>query len=796
MFGLGKNNRNQGPGGPPQPQRGPQPGGGHPGYKAPANQLRSQRGAPGYSPPPKVLTIANSPNAAIALANQLAVNPSDFEDNQYVIVDNTFIFTTAVERSVAPGTVGASGLQRRWAAWSLNQPISFQVFDIFQGNSKNPYLSTVNVEIRFKNKNRAVNTKFDQDILGKQFNFNFGNQILVPTELLAFEFQGIVFEITVKSVQMADLSLANAGALLSDIHSRGILIEQTTVNFFPGADGLVKLKASNTKMRSDGIIKPDFKFEDMGIGGLDEEFSAIFRRAFASRTFPPGIIEKLGVHHVKGILLHGPPGTGKTLIARQIGKMLNAREPKIVNGPEILSKYVGSSEENIRNLFKDAEAEYKAKGEESGLHIIIFDELDSVFKQRGSRGDGTGVGDNVVNQLLAKMDGVDQLNNILVIGMTNRRDLIDDALLRPGRFEMQIEISLPDEHGRFQILEIQTKKMRESNMVEKDVDLKELATLTKNFSGAEIEGLVRSATSFSINRHIKVGQTIAIDNVEKLKVIREDFMHGLTEVIPAFGVKEEELEQCAEGGIIHFSPHVDEILSSGRKYIQTVQQREKVHLTTILMHGPAGSGKTALAAKIALESKFPFIRLISPIATASFSESQKIAFIDNTFRDAYKSPLNVLVIDDIESMIDWSPVGPRYSNNIFQTLKAYLKAKPPNGRRLVIIATTSQLSVLRQLSFDTCFDSKIPIPNVTTFRDLANVLKEADFLGDEERARIIYRLQQYTSEHREQNSMEMNVGIKTILHNIEVAEIEEDIQGKEDDIVERMTQAIADGSYI
>ena len=151
------------------------------------------------------------------------------------------------------------------------------------------------------------------------------------------------------------------------------------------------------------ILAPNFKFEDMGIGGLDTEFNEIFRRAFASRVFPPGLVEKLGIQHVKGIILHGPPGTGKTLIARQIGKMLNAREPKVVNGPEVLSKYVGASEENIRKLFADAEKEYKEKGDESGLHIIIFDELDAIFKQRGSTNNGTGVGDTVVNQLLSKV---------------------------------------------------------------------------------------------------------------------------------------------------------------------------------------------------------------------------------------------------------------------------------------------------------------------------------------------------------------------------------------------------------
>lgn len=110
---------------------------------------------------------------------------------------------------------------------------------------------------------------------------------------------------------------------------------------------------------------------------------------------------------MRGILLYGPPGTGKTLMARQIGKMLNAKEPKIVNGPEILNKYVGASEENIRKLFAEAESEYKARGDNSDLHIIIFDEIDAICKQRGSKNDGTGVGDSIVNQLLSKMDGVD-----------------------------------------------------------------------------------------------------------------------------------------------------------------------------------------------------------------------------------------------------------------------------------------------------------------------------------------------------------------------------------------------------
>lgn len=165
--------------------------------------------------------------------------------------------------------------------------------------------------------------------------------------------------------------------------------------------------------------------------------------------------------------------------------------------------------------------QYKDKGDESGLHIIIFDELDAVFKQRGSTSGGTGVGDSVVNQLLSKvfysplchaslsnicyqMDGVEQLNNILIIGMTNRLDMIDEALLRPGRLEVHMEISLPDENGRLQILNIHTMKMRKNGVMDRDVNLNELAVNTKNFSGAEIGGLIKSATSFAFNRHVKV----------------------------------------------------------------------------------------------------------------------------------------------------------------------------------------------------------------------------------------------------------------------------------------------------
>ncbi|CAM6108961.1 unnamed protein product [Calypogeia fissa] len=271
----------------------------------------------------------------------------------------------------------------------------------------------------------------------------------------------------------------------------------------PGGEG-----GSNQNQRQTGLLRgrnvfktKEFGFQKLGIGGLDDEFEDIFRRAFVSRLFPQDVINNLGIKHVKGMLLWGPPGTGKTLIARQIGKMLNGKKSKIVNGPEILGRWLGQSEQNVRNLFQDAEADQKFLGDESELHVIIFDEIDAICRARGvgMPDAGSRVYDSIVNQLLTKLDGVESLNNILVIGMTNRKDLLDEALLRPGRLEVHIEIGLPDEKGRGQILQIHSSKMKQSSFLSDDVNLVHLAARTRNFSGAELEGLVRSAASFALH---------------------------------------------------------------------------------------------------------------------------------------------------------------------------------------------------------------------------------------------------------------------------------------------------------
>lgn len=604
----------------------------------------------------------------------------------------------------------------------------------------------------------------------------FDRQMFAPEQRLLMDYKSVPLLIVIKTVQLVDLSIDGSTAAseptVTDPRVRGIVSPQTQMNFFKDSKSGVNLKASSRRPAANAILAPNFKFEDMGIGGLDKEFSSIFRRAFASRIFPPGLIEKLGIQHVKGILLYGPPGTGKTLIARRIGKMLNAREPKVINGPEVLNKYVGQSEENIRKLFADAEKEYKEKGEESGLHIIIFDELDAVCKQRGSgAGGGTGVGDSVVNQLLSKLDGVDQLNNILVIGMTNRMDMIDDALLRPGRLEQHVEISLPDEKGRVQILNIHTAKMRSNKNLDRDVSLEDLARRTKNFSGAELSGLVRAATSYALSRHVKVGTVAGVaDDVDKITVNRDDFEHAFDDVQPAFGVSGEQMQSLLRGGIIHFSPFIDNILNEGRLIVQQVKEPDSTPLFSAILHGPPGSGKTALAAKIALDSDYPLIKLISPDNMIGFNESMKIEHMRRIFDDAYKSPLSVVLIDNIERIVEWVPIGPRFSNAVLQALMVLLGKEPPKGRRLLVLATTGERSVLQQLDLFTVFESDIAVPNVNGYDELKLIVEQSGVFREPDRA--IGELREMTG------SESVGVGIKKILLGIETAKQDPDREGR------------------
>ncbi|KAF2195508.1 AAA-domain-containing protein [Zopfia rhizophila CBS 207.26] len=761
-----------------------------PGYgNPPGAQRMPVRGPPGGSmgggrdgSSMQLRPIKSPGGNAFAFGNLVAVSPRDIPPSRdgsdiYILVNSNYVFSARPTEGCEPGHIGLTDAQRTWAGITLGPQdiVTVEPYDAFSQGGQ-CYLGSIEVEVGFAAR-KTTDTPYDQDELANQFKKNFENQILAPGQQLLMDVKNIFLRMSIRTVQLVDLSMekseSSSAAPVTDPRARGILTRHTQIDFFKDARTDIKLKASNRRPAANSIVQPGFKFEDMGIGGLDTEFSAIFRRAFASRIFPPGLVDRLGIQHVRGILLYGPPGTGKTLIARQIGKMLNAREPKVINGPEVLNKYVGQSEENIRKLFADAEKEFKEKGDESGLHIIIFDELDAVCKQRGTSGGGTGVGDSVVNQLLSKLDGVDQLNNILLIGMTNRMDMIDEALLRAGRLEVHMEISLPDESGRAQILKIHTSKMRNNNVMDSDVNIEELARVTKNFSGAEINGLVKAASSFAFSRHIKVGTMAAInDDVVNMKVNRQDFLNALDEVKPLFGAAEEELGKRIRGDIIHFSSFISDILEEGRLYINQVRKPGSTPVLSVALHGPPGSGKTALAAKMAIDSGFPFIKLVSPEDMVGFSEMQKVQQLDKTFRDAYKSPLSVIVIDNIEMLVDWVPIGPRFSNSVLVALKVLLEKQPPKDRRLLIFATTTERSVLTQLDLFSRFDAEIAVPNVNTQGELAHVLQHSGAFSDRDQQRAISEIQEITG------SAEVGVGIKKILTGIETAKQDQDMPGR------------------
>ncbi|KEI42172.1 uncharacterized protein L969DRAFT_84044 [Mixia osmundae IAM 14324] len=715
--------------------------------------VRSPRGRPG------IYAVRECPSQSLPLTNCLATSEQDFPPYTYVKVKDSFVFTT-IGSTLEPGCIGPARHQRTWAQLSFagaGDRVPVELFDVQKQLGPDHLLGSITLELSLKN----GTGDFDAEQLESRFRKQFDSVMFTVGQPLVYEFSGVIFQGSVKSLNVMELHGGGRGDSFM-----GILMAQTECTFLKG-DGNFKIKASSKRAAPNAIIQPNFKFEDMGIGGLDAEFSNIFRRAFASRIFPPGLVDKLGIQHVKGILLYGPPGTGKTLMARQIGKMLNSREPKIVNGPEILNKFVGASEENIRKLFADAEKEYKEKGDESGLHIIIFDELDAICKQRGSTGGGTGVGDSVVNQLLSKMDGVDQLNNILLIGMTNRMDMIDEALLRPGRLEVHMEISLPDDKGRLQILKIHTAKIFKNGIMESDVDVNELASLTKNFSGAEIGGLVKSATSFAFNRHVKVGTQAGIgDDIDKLRINRSDFMHALEEVKPAFGVAEEELSAVVQNGIIRYAPHIDAILRDGALYVEQVRKSDRTPLVSVLIHGPPSAGKTALAATIAIASDFPFIKLISSENMIGYSEAQKINYLNKVFTDSYKSKLSVVVVDGIERILDWVPIGPRFSNSVLQALMVLLSKRPPKGHRLLILATTSSTSMLHDMQLYDSFAADIPVPAVDNLDSLIRIVDDVKLFRDQadfKRAVQLLQSARFGEDGR------FSIGIKKLLGLVEMA---------------------------
>ncbi|KAM5588225.1 vesicle-fusing ATPase [Rosa sericea] len=673
---------------------------------------------------PTTMIVTNTPAADLALTNLAYCSPLDLQTfaipgtklNLALIADS-FVLSVCPHQSIQKGYIALNAIQRRHARVSSGDSLSVSRFtppDDFN-------LTVLTVELEFVKKG-TKSEQIDAVALSSQLKKRFINQVMTAGQRVSFEYLGTNYIFTVnQAVRSEESSSVERGMISSETY---FIFEAPSVNG-------IKIVNQRSATTSNIFKHKEFNLQSLGIGGLGAEFADIFRRAFASRVFPAHVTNKLGIKHVKGMLLYGPPGTGKTLMARQIGKMLNGKDPKIVNGPEVLSKFVGETEKNVRDLFADAENDQRLRGDESELHVIIFDEIDAICKSRGSTRDGTGVHDSIVNQLLTKIDGVESLNNVLLIGMTNRKDLIDEALLRPGRLEVQIEISLPDENGRIQILQIHTNKMKESSFLAPDVNLQELAARTKNYSGAELEGVVKSAVSFALNRQLSLDDLTKPVDEESIKVTMDDFLRALHEIVPAFGASTDDLERCRLHGMVDCGDRHKHIYQRAMLLVEQVKSSERSPLVTCLLEGPSGSGKSSLAATVGIDSDFPYVKIISAEAMIGLQESTKCAQIAKVFEDAYKSPLSIIILDNIERLLEYIAIGPRFSNLISQTLMLLLKRTPPKGKKLLVFGTTSELGFLDSIGFCDTFSVTYNVPTLQT-PAAKKVLEQLNVFADED----------------------------------------------------------------
>ena len=469
---------------------------------------------------------------------------------------------------------------------------------------------------------------------------------------------------------------------------------------------------------------PQVTYED--IGGLTDEIKKV-REMIELPLRHPEIFEKLGIEAPKGVLLYGPPGTGKTLLAKAVANESNAHFISI-SGPEIMSKFYGESEARLREIFKEAK--------EKAPSIIFVDEIDSIAPKRE---EVTGeVERRVVSQMLSLMDGLEARGKVIVISATNRPNAIDPALRRPGRFDREIEIKVPDKKGRKDILAIHSRNMPLSE----DVNVDKISSVSHGYVGADLEYLCKEAAMKCLRRLLPVlnleEEKIPPETLDKLIVNHEDFQKALIEVTPS-GMREVFIENPdvkwdEVGGLENVKRELQEAVEWPMKYPGLYDKLGHRMPRGILLHGPSGTGKTLLAKAVATQSEANFVSVRGPELLSKWvGESER--GIREIFKRARQSAPCVVFFDEIDSIAPVRGAGGEtaVTERVVSQLLTEMDGME-NMHGVVVLAATNRAdmvdpALLRPGRFDKII--QIPLPDKESRKNILKInAKKIPYIDD------------------------------------------------------------------
>jgi len=440
------------------------------------------------------------------------------------------------------------------------------------------------------------------------------------------------------------------------------------------------------------------------LGGLKNEVQKI-REMVELPMRHPELFEKIGVEAPKGVLLYGPPGTGKTLLAKAVAGETNAHFISL-SGPEIMGKYYGESEERIREIFKQAE--------ENSPSIVFIDEIDSIAPKRDEV--SGEVEKRIVSQLLTLMDGMKNRGKVVVIAATNRPDSIDPALRRPGRFDREIEIGIPDAEGRYEILSIHTRGMP----IDEKVDLKKISKTTHGFVGADLEVLSKEAAMRSLRRilpEIDLDEDkISTEILQKIQITNEDFLDALKEVRPSalreVQVQIPNVSWDDVGGLAELKEELREVIEWPIKHKEAFDYVDVETPKGILLHGPPGTGKTLIAKALAKTTESNFISIKGPELLSKWvGESEK--GVREIFRKARQAAPCIIFLDELDALVPrrGGDSGSHVTENVVSQILTEIDGlEELHG--VLIIGATNRLDIVDEaLLRPGRFDRIIEVPN-------------------------------------------------------------------------------------